>query len=353
MIRNKITPNKNIKKYLIALGIFVLILFFVLHQPHNKNQIQRIEPNRVTQNLYFNFTQQACQKHYYRQLSHLKRTEGFGNFGRDEQNLCDRWTGTTIDTTSRIPKRIFQIIKNKNDIGDRKKWIDTCRKLNPNYEYFLFDDNDLEILLHLFGTKDEIENYMNINSGVTKSDFMRIFVMYYFGGIYIDTDIKCFASFDQWISPKDDVVFGTEWYYHFQDFVRICQQTQIWVPTHQNVGGYTNWFFASRPHENIFKLFLNEFVKNLKEHKTKKIKYDVDPLFFGPHLIKRVLKDYLDENREQLENWVFLDLDNSGESKGRQCPGTLRVMKHCYAGRKKGGWRKVAKKKIQFLKNYD
>ena len=91
------------------------------------------------------------------------------------------------DINSKIPKVIYQTYKDKNVPQIvKERWL----KLNPEYEYHLYDDNDCYNFLLKYYTKEHADFFKHtIKDGPIKSDFWRVCILYQFGGIYADIDI--------------------------------------------------------------------------------------------------------------------------------------------------------------------
>tara|TARA_Y100000361_G_C11135124_1_gene331403 strand:+ start:609 stop:1400 length:792 start_codon:yes stop_codon:yes gene_type:complete len=88
---------------------------------------------------------------------------------------------------NKIPKVIYQTYKDKNVPPIiKERWL----KLNPEYEYHLYDDNDCYNFLLKYYTKEHADFFKyKIKDGPIKSDFWRVCILYQFGGIYADIDI--------------------------------------------------------------------------------------------------------------------------------------------------------------------
>ena len=86
-----------------------------------------------------------------------------------------------------IPKKIHQIWLGEKSIPKIcKKWMNSWKDLNPQWEYKLWDEQNIQEL--------NIEN-MNVyskdfNPGY-RSDILRYAILKKFGGIYVDTDFEC------------------------------------------------------------------------------------------------------------------------------------------------------------------
>jgi mannosyltransferase OCH1-like enzyme len=98
---------------------------------------------------------------------------------------------------NKIPKVIYQTYKNKNvPIIIKERWL----KLNPEYEYHLYDDNDCYNFLIKYYTKEHADFFKyKIKDGPIKSDFWRVCILYQFGGIYADIDIFPNVPIDQFV----------------------------------------------------------------------------------------------------------------------------------------------------------
>jgi mannosyltransferase OCH1-like enzyme len=73
--------------------------------------------------------------------------------------------------------------------------------LNPEYEYGLFDDDDLaEFVRSEF--PDFLPGWQKLKHGAAKADLWRYLVMFRYGGVYADLDCFCRAPMREWISPE-------------------------------------------------------------------------------------------------------------------------------------------------------
>lgn len=97
----------------------------------------------------------------------------------------------TGQTDINIPKKIHQIWLGGKVPDNYIRIMNTWLEKNPDYEYKLWTDDDIESL-----NLENIELYnTNKNLGV-KSDILRYEILYRYGGIYIDTDFECIKNFD-------------------------------------------------------------------------------------------------------------------------------------------------------------
>lgn len=91
-----------------------------------------------------------------------------------------------------IPKIIHQIWLGPNDMPDLYKYFQSTWKENhPGWEIKVWKDFDI--------IKENFENvdlYLKSRSYQEASDIARYEILKKYGGLYIDTDIECFANFD-------------------------------------------------------------------------------------------------------------------------------------------------------------
>tara|TARA_B110000495_G_C23037588_1_gene620344 strand:+ start:1685 stop:2491 length:807 start_codon:yes stop_codon:yes gene_type:complete len=100
--------------------------------------------------------------------------------------------------TSKIPKVIYQTYKDKNVPPIvKERWL----QLNPGYEYHLYDDADCYQFLLDYYDKEHADLFKyKIKDGPIKSDFWRVCILYQFGGIYADIDIKPMVPIDEFVN---------------------------------------------------------------------------------------------------------------------------------------------------------
>ena len=107
----------------------------------------------------------------------------------------------------KISRNIFQTWSTKNISNEFKSLTETWTQFNPNYAYFLYDDDDC----HAFIKKhfdDRVYNaYCRIIPGAFKADLWRYCILYIYGGVYCDIDTICMHSLDAFLN--EDIEFMT------------------------------------------------------------------------------------------------------------------------------------------------
>jgi inositol phosphorylceramide mannosyltransferase catalytic subunit len=88
--------------------------------------------------------------------------------------------------------------------------IDKFRKLNPNYNYYLFTDEDMDRFVNENYKGLVADCYNRLNIIVAKVDFWRYLVLYKCGGIYVDMDSSIEVPLDNFINECDNAIITTE-----------------------------------------------------------------------------------------------------------------------------------------------
>ncbi|KAF8076504.1 glycosyltransferase family 32 protein [Lyophyllum atratum] len=106
-----------------------------------------------------------------------------------------RWNATEHGQVERIPRILHQTWKTEV-LPPRWKGIsDACREMMPDYEYILWTDATSRQFI-----SDHypwfLENFDGYTYPIQRADAIRYFVLYHFGGVYIDLDIGCLRPMD-------------------------------------------------------------------------------------------------------------------------------------------------------------
>lgn len=137
------------------------------------------------------------------------------------------------------------------------------RRLAQEFEYRYVSTEEREQYLRAYAPTEVLAAYLRLTDGAAQADLWRCFVLYREGGVYMDID----ASLVRGLWP---VIQG---------------RNQIFI---RNYGEFTNFFMATRPNNPIFKEFLDEIVKNIREHTPANSKGVYGTT--GPGALKAVLE---------------------------------------------------------------
>lgn len=83
-----------------------------------------------------------------------------------------------------------------------KKCIESWKKYLPDYKIIEWNQNNFDINISLFAKEAyEKKKYAFV------ADYIRLYVLYNYGGIYLDTDVKVLKSFNDLLNNKAFVCF--------------------------------------------------------------------------------------------------------------------------------------------------
>lgn len=108
-----------------------------------------------------------------------------------------------------IPKIIHQTWKTDKIPDKVKKYQESWKTFHPNWEYMLWTDKDNENLIkeHYPWFLDIYENY---EYNIQRVDAVRPFILYHYGGMYVDLDYECYKTFDDVVNLYSDKVYIVE-----------------------------------------------------------------------------------------------------------------------------------------------
>lgn len=126
-----------------------------------------------------------------------------------------------------IPKHIFQTFKTKK-LPFLTRWhIWKIKRQNPDYEYFLYDDQDIEDFLKKEYPPEYFSAYNRLTIGAAKADFFRYAILYKKGGIYLDVDSGVTKPLNKLIREDDSALISRERFYDI-----YCQWALIFDKGH-------------------------------------------------------------------------------------------------------------------------
>ena len=102
---------------------------------------------------------------------------------------------TQLDPSEKVPRIIHQTWKTETLPDQWQQARRECAAMHPDYDYVLWTDADSRRFL----VKQYpwfVETFDNYPHGIQRADAIRYFVLYHFGGIYMDLDIGCVRPMD-------------------------------------------------------------------------------------------------------------------------------------------------------------
>jgi len=149
-------------------------------------------------------------------------------------------------------KKIHQLSKDTKLDDFKLKSQELLKKYNPDYEYKLWTDEELEKIIH---HHSELQKKWNDLVGIHKADLGRYLVLYLEGGYYCDTDFFVNDSFDN-LPISNDIYFAPS----TKDFIFMKN-------------GITNYFIYTPPNNNFFILLIDEALKRINKYNTDSVTY--------------------------------------------------------------------------------
>ena len=161
------------------------------------------------------------------------RKEGFSTINNDKSQKSKESNEKT--NNNEIPKTIYMCDKNLKHI---KKYSQNWKKLNPDYEIKLYDNEMCKNFLLEEYSKKHYDIFNFIKDGPIKADFWRCCILYKYGGLYVDADIEPLKPLD--FIPKD------------VDFVTCLSQFSNHL--------FNPHFIMSKPKEPILKDCIDKYL---------------------------------------------------------------------------------------------
>jgi hypothetical protein len=159
-----------------------------------------------------------------------------------------------------IPKNIYQLIKDKNDVNPSfQKNINYIKDLNPDWKHILMDDNDMIKYMEDNYPSYILDVYKRINTkyGAAKADFFRYLLMYKEGGAYFDIKSAMKYPLDQIIKYDDEYILTHD--------KCLCQRSNIG----NEDGEFQQWYIICKPGHPFLKSVIDTVIKNILNYDIK------------------------------------------------------------------------------------
>jgi len=126
---------------------------------------------------------------YYEKDEYYKDISSYSYSNRDKNKK--------ISSKNSIPKTIITSVKSYNLENFIYKVFKNNQELNPDYEFYVFDDIEcLNFIKDNYG-QEYVELFEKLIPGAYKSDFFRYLYMYKNGGIWLDINKQLVISIDE------------------------------------------------------------------------------------------------------------------------------------------------------------
>jgi mannosyltransferase OCH1-like enzyme len=165
---------------------------------------------------------------------------------------------------NKIPKIIHQTWKTESLPDCYDRWSKNIKEMHPGWEYKLWTDKDNRNFI-----KENyswfLDIYDNYDKNIKRVDAVRYFLLYHYGGIYIDMDMTTIKKLDSLIYNTKNSIFGYQ------------------LPNKEADGSIANAFMISPPKHSLFKYL----ILNLSTTKDKPVLEAT-----GPSYLTNAIKNY-------------------------------------------------------------
>ena len=216
---------------------------------------------------------------YYEKDEYYKDISSYSYSNRDKNKK--------ISSKNSIPKTIITSVKSYNLEKFIYKVFKNNQELNPDYEFYVFDDIEcLNFIKDNYG-QEYVELFEKLIPGAYKSDFFRYLYMYKNGGIWLDINKQLVISIDEILDITEK-----------QEFLFVVD----------TIPGYIyQAFFYVRPKNKLLKLTIQKCIYNI----VNEI-YGTGALEpTGPKCIGNVFTEYYGT---ELENSKFISAYNNNQN---------------------------------------
>lgn len=148
---------------------------------------------------------------------------------------------------SSVPLKIFQTWHTKQLPYKMQKCVDDLKKANPEFEHYLYDDEDCRNFIKYNFDKKVLNAYDKLKPGAYKADLWRLCVLYKEGGIYLDIKLKCNNGF------KLINLINNE---------HLAKDVPYW---YKGKTGIYNAFLITKPHNEYIKKCIDKIVSNVDQ----------------------------------------------------------------------------------------
>lgn len=197
-----------------------------------------------------------------------------------------------------IPKIIIQTWKTHDIPNNYKSDVNSLKKLNPDFEYKFFSDEEIVKFLKEF-YPEYYKTYQKLPIKIQKIDFFRYIAVYHYGGFYFDLDITGLFPLDeilnnQCVFPIDE--FLSNHMCNHKRYKYYCDHGQTFL-----LGQYA---FGARPKDPFIKRLMNHIHSNIDTYVSM---YEPGKPYenyvyktTGPDFVTDIYMDYDDKSSVQI-----------------------------------------------------
>jgi len=186
-----------------------------------------------------------------------------------------------------IPANIFQTWETKNLPPMMFNNILYIKKNNPNFKYYLFDDNDCREFIEKNFNEEVLFAYDNLIPGAYKADLWRYCILYKMGGIYMDMKYRPINNFklynllekEHWVLDADNI--------GIYNAIMVCKpNNEILLKAIQKIcNNVKNKYYGNNFLEPTGPQLLENFFS-----KEEKNNFDMKHILYGKNDFEKVIK---------------------------------------------------------------
>ena len=208
-----------------------------------------------------------------------------------------------------IPLNIFQTWYTKKLPPEMSECVESIKKCNPEFKYYLFDDADCRKFIGQNFDVEVLYSYDTMVPGAFKADLWRYCILYKLGGIYLDIKYKCVNGF-KFITLTDEEHFVRD-RYEVLNQLAVYNALMICKPGNEIllkcidkvVENVRNRFYGSSALHITGPLMMVEFFTPNEKLKLKILyHYDEGGYYYIVYKKKKILMIYPEYRKEQVKH---------------------------------------------------
>lgn len=191
----------------------------------------------------------------------MRITEKLSSLRRKNLNRVKDYGYTTVRAMGEvIPKVIHQTYFTKALPEAIQKNVDYIRAINPDWEYRLYDDADIDVYIQKnYPELFAIFKKINPSYGAAMADFFKYLLLYKEGGVYLD--IK-----SSMVKPLSEIILNDDKYllsYWQNDEGDIMANMGKYIDIPDRLGEFQQWYLIAVPGHPFLKSVIETVTHNI------------------------------------------------------------------------------------------
>ena len=170
--------------------------------------------------------------------------------------------------SQKIPLKIHQTYFTTSLNTNMYQACMTIHNMNPEYDYYFYDDNDCKNYIQKYFPKEYMKAYNMVIPGAYKADLFRYLVLFREGGVYMDCKSSTIKPLREFIDPN--ATFAS-----FRD---------------RPIGAILNSFMACTPEHPVLRIAIDMTIQNILNKRYGENSLDIT----GPQVLGRAFNKYID-----------------------------------------------------------